>query len=89
MGALIFMLKGLTKGNFTRPEKIINTYDNEMKLIRTDRFDLVDTTIYDIAFDSLDLVVLQEMESFRVIQKVFLDECKLCKKNYRGLRSVR
>jgi hypothetical protein len=73
---------------FTKPEKIINTYDDEMKLTRTDRFELIDSTSYDIAFDSLDLFVLRKIDSVRENQNVLLEEYKLCKRKYQGLRSV-
>ena len=74
--------------SFAKPEKVVNIYDDKMKLTSTDRFELVESTDYDTAFDSLDLFVLQKMDSFRLNQKVYLEEYKMCKRQYQGLRRL-
>jgi len=70
---------------FFSAQKIVYTYDNNNNLIATNKFKLVDTTSYEVNFDSLDLIVLQKIDSFRIKQSPSLPEYKLCKKNYKGL----
>lgn len=70
---------------FFSPEKIVYTYDKNDKLIATTNYKLVESANFDQSFDSLDLLVLQKMDSFRLAYKPALADYRLCKKSYTGL----
>ncbi len=70
-------------------QKIVYKYDSNNNLIETNKFKLTDTKPYDINFDSLDLFVLQKIDSFRLKQNPTLQEYKLCKKDYKGLLIIK
>jgi hypothetical protein len=73
---------------FFSAQKIVYTYDDNNNLIATNKFKLVDTTSYDTDFDSLDLIVLQKIDSFRISHNPSLPEYKLCRKEYKGLVKI-
>jgi hypothetical protein len=69
---------------FFTSEKIIYKYENK-KLVSTTKYRLTDSSHFDIAFDSLDLAVIQKIDSFTKRINPRLPEWKLCKKKYTGL----
>jgi hypothetical protein len=73
---------------FFTSQKIVYKYGSDNNIIGIKKFKPVETDKYDIDFDSLDLVVLQKIDSFRVNQNAGLPEYKLCKKDYKGFLNM-
>ena len=73
---------------FFAARKIVYSYDNNNKLIATTKYKLVDTTVYEQPFDSLDMFVLHKIDSFRLHDNPSLPEYRICEKTYKGLTKI-